>query len=125
MEDVDVIAVEAECVAEEVLEAVNKKTSIVTFSLGSGMAGDVIMSVFADVCCEASEDDRPTKHAHAFGNVGRLHKQVHKERVAALGQFRNEVTAGNFPHAQTNISMHEGEKEKFLESLDKWSPMHQ
>ena len=50
MEDVGVIAVEAECIAEEVLEAVNKKTSIVTFSLGSGMAGDVIMSFVADVC---------------------------------------------------------------------------
>ena len=125
MEDVDVIAVAAECIAEEVLEAVYKKTSIVTFSLGSSTAGDVIMSSFADVCGEASEEDPPTKHAHAFGNFGRLHKQVHKERVAALGQFRNEVTAGNFPYAQTNISMHEGEKEKFLENLDKWSPMHQ
>ena len=31
MEDVGVVAVEAECIAEEVLEAVNKKTSIVTF----------------------------------------------------------------------------------------------
>ena len=37
MEDVGVLAVEAECIAEEVLEAVNLKTSIVTFSLGSGM----------------------------------------------------------------------------------------
>ena len=27
---------------EEVLEVINQKTSIVTFSLGSGMAGDVI-----------------------------------------------------------------------------------
>ncbi len=73
MEDVGVIAVEAECIAEEVLEAVNKKTSIVNFSLGSGIAGDVIMSFVADVCGEASEEDRPPKHAHAFGNVGRLH----------------------------------------------------
>ena len=39
MEDVGVIAVEAECIAEEVLDAVNQKTSIVTFSLGSGRAG--------------------------------------------------------------------------------------
>jgi 3-methyl-2-oxobutanoate hydroxymethyltransferase len=31
MEDVGIIAVEAECIAEEVLEAINKKTSIVTF----------------------------------------------------------------------------------------------
>ena len=125
MEDVGVIAVEAECIAEEVLEAVNKKTSIVTFSLGSGMAGDVIMSFVADICGEASEEDKPPKHAHAFGNVGRLHKQIHDERVAALGQFHSEVVEGNFPYQQTNISMHEGEKEKLLETLDKWSPTHQ
>ena len=125
MEDVGVIAVEAECIAEEVLEAVNKKTSIVTFSLGSGMAGDVIMSFVADICGEASEEDRPPKHAHAFGNVGRFHKQIHDERVAALGQFHSEVVEGNFPYRQTNISMHEGERDKFLEALDKWSPTHQ
>ena len=125
MEDVGVIAVEAECIAEEVLEVINKKTSIVTFSLGSGMAGDVIMSFVADVCGEESEEDKPPKHAHAFGNVGRLHKQIHKERVEALSKFRDEVVAGNFPYKDTNISMHDGEKEKFLESLDKWKPTHQ
>ena len=124
MEDAGVIAVEAECIAEEVLEVINKKTSIVTFSLGSGMAGDVIMSFVADVCGETSEEDKPPKHAHAFGKVGRLHKQIHEERVAALGKFHKEVIAGNFPYKQTNISMHEGEKDKFLEALDKWTPTH-
>ncbi|MDB9808697.1 3-methyl-2-oxobutanoate hydroxymethyltransferase [Yoonia sp.] len=125
MEDVGVVAVEAECVAEEVLAAVNTKTSIVTFSLGSGMAGDVIMSFVADICGEASEEDKPPKHAHAFGQVGRLHKQIHEERVAALGAFHSEVAAQTFPYAETNISMHPGEQEKFLEALDKWSPTHQ
>jgi 3-methyl-2-oxobutanoate hydroxymethyltransferase len=124
MEDTGVIAVEAECIAEEVLEVINKKTSIVTFSLGSGMAGDVIMSFVADVCGETSEEDKPPKHAHAFGNVGPLHKQIHEERVTALGKFHKEVIAGNFPYKQTNISMHEGEKDKFLEALDKWTPTH-
>ena len=125
MEDVGVVAVEAECIAEEVLAAVNTKTSLVTFSLGSGMAGDVIMSFVADICGEASEEDKPPKHAHAFGQVGRLHKQIHEERVAALGAFHSEVAAQNFPYAETNISMHPGEQEKFLEALDKWSPTHQ
>lgn len=125
MEDVGVVAVEAECIAEEVLAATNTKTSIVTFSLGSGMAGDVIMSFVADICGEASEEDKPPKHAHAFGQVGRLHKQIHEERVAALGTFHSEVAAQNFPYAATNISMHPGEQEKFLEALDKWSPTHQ
>lgn len=124
MEDVGVLAVEAECIAEEVLEAVNLKTSIVTFSLGSGMAGDVIMSFVADICGEASEEEKPPKHAHAFGDVGRLHKQIHNERVAALSAFHSEVTNGNFPYPKTNISMHKGEKEKFMEALDKWRPVH-
>ena len=125
MEDVGVFAVEAECIAEEVLEAVNDKTSVVTFSLGSGNAGDAVFSFLADICGEASEEDTPPKHAYAFGNTGRLHKQLHDERVEALGQFHNEVAARNFPYPQTNIGMHAGEKEKFLEALDKWSPTHQ
>lgn len=125
MEDVGVFAVEVECLAEEVLEAVNDKTSVVTFSLGSGPHGDAIFSFLADVCGEASEENKPPKHAHAFGQVGRLHKQIHTERVAALSEFHREVAEGNFPYAPTNISMHKGEKEKFLEALDKWTPTHQ
>lgn len=125
MEDVGVFAVEVECLAEEVLEAVNDKTSVVTFSLGSGPHGDAIFSFLADICGEASEENKPPKHAHAFGQVGRLHKQIHTERVAALGEFHREVAEGNFPYAPTNISMHKDEKEKLLEALDKWTPTHQ
>lgn len=125
MEDVGVFAVEVECLAEEVLAAINHKTSVVTFSLGSGPAGDAIFSFVADICGEDSEEDTPPKHAHAFGQVGRLHKQIHEERVAALSAFHSEVSAGHFPYAPTNIGMHEGEQEKFLEALDKWQPVHQ
>tara|TARA_Y100000385_G_scaffold289988_1_gene361328 strand:- start:876 stop:1724 length:849 start_codon:yes stop_codon:yes gene_type:complete len=125
MEDVGIFAVEVECLAEEVLLAVNDKTSVVTFSLGSGMGGDAIFSFVADVCGEASEEEKPPKHAHAFGNIGRLHKQIHEERVAALGQFHREVADGNFPYAPTNIGMKPGEKDKFLDALDGWKPTHQ
>lgn len=125
MEDAGVVAVEAECIAEEFLEAVNLKTSIVTFSLGSGRAGDVVFSFLADACGEGSEEDKPPKHAYAFGDVGRLHKQIHEERVAALSTFHKEVAATNFPYPETCIAMHPGEREKFLEALDKWSPTHQ
>lgn len=59
MEDVGVFAVEAECIAEEVLASVNAQTDIVTFSLGSGAAGDAIFSFVADICGEASEEDNP------------------------------------------------------------------
>jgi 3-methyl-2-oxobutanoate hydroxymethyltransferase len=97
----------------------NEKTSIVTFSLGSGRASDVIMSFVADICGENSEEEKPPKHAHAFGNLARLHKQMYEERVAALKEFHSEVTQKNFPYPETNIAMHPNEKEKFLESLVK------
>ena len=57
--------------------------------------------------------------------MGRLHTQIHNERVAALSKFKNEVVAGNFPYSETNISMRKGEKERFFEALDKWKPTHQ
>ena len=119
MEDAGVFAVEVECIAEEFLAAVNEKTSIVTFSLGSGNAGDAIMSFVADICGEDSEEEKPPKHAYAFGNLGRLHKQMYEERVAALRTFHDEVTAKNFPYRDQSIFMHPEEKEKFLEALDK------
>lgn len=97
MEDAGVFAVEVECVAEEVLEAVNERTTVVTFSLGSGMAGDANSSFVAEICGEASEEEKPPRHAHAFGNLGPLHRKIREERVAALGQFHREVAAGNFP----------------------------
>ena len=124
MEDIGVYAVEAECIAEEVLSAVNTKTSVVTFSLGSGPGGDAVFSFVADICGEASEEEKPPKHAHAFGHVGRLHRQIQEERVEALGTFHQEVAARNFRYAQTNIGMREGEEAKFREALDKWKPTH-
>ena len=118
LEDAGCFAVEVECIAEEFLTAVNDKTSLVTCSLGSGRGGDVVFSFVADACGEPSEEARPPKHAYAWGDVGRLHKQIHEERVAAMSQFHAETRAGNFPYDSTNISMLEGEHDKFLEALD-------
>jgi 3-methyl-2-oxobutanoate hydroxymethyltransferase len=76
MEDAGVFEVEAEGIAEEVLAAVNDKTIVVTFSLGSGNAEDAIFLFLEDICGESSEEDTPPKHAYAFGNVGRLHQRI-------------------------------------------------
>ena len=34
-------------------------------------------------------------------------------------ELHGEVSRNNFPYAETNISMHPNEKDKFLEALDK------
>jgi len=118
MESVGVFAVEVECIAEEVLTAINDKTSIVTFSLGSGRGGDAVFSFVTDVCGEDSEEANPPRHAHAFDNLAPLHQEIYDRRVKALRAFHEETAAGNFPYDANNISMHENEHEKFLELLD-------
>ena len=115
-EDAGAMACEIECVAEDTLNLLNDKTSIVTVSLGSGNAGDVIFLFMADICGEA---ENPPRHAHAFGNLGRLHKQMYHERVVALKEFQSEVQAKAFPYPAQSIGMHEGEMAKLQEQLDK------
>lgn len=115
-EDAGCFAVEIECVAEETLRHLNEKTSIVTFSLGSGNAGDAIFLFMSDIC---GESENPPKHAHAFRNLAPMHEQIYRERVAALREFHAETTALRFPYPEQSISMFPGEEEKLLEALDR------
>ncbi|WP_170333445.1 3-methyl-2-oxobutanoate hydroxymethyltransferase [Ruegeria arenilitoris] len=115
-EDAGAIACEIECVAEDTLRLLNDRTSIVTISLGSGNAGDVIFLFMADICGEA---ENPPRHAHAFRDLGRLHRQMYQERVEALKEFQSEVRAKSFPYQAQAISMRDGELAKLEEALDK------
>ena len=115
-EDAGAFACEIECVAEEALRLLNTRTSIVTISLGSGNAGDVIFLFMADICGEAPN---PPRHAHAFRNLKPLHEKLHATRVEALKEFHEQSRSKAFPHPEQSISMHDGEIEKLTESLDK------
>lgn len=118
-EDAGGFAMEVECVAEEALNMINDKTNVVTFSLGSGNAGDAIFLFMADICGENSEEAKPPKHAHAFGNLKPLHDQMYRERVEALKAFQSEVTSKAFPYPANAITMRDGEADKLAEALDK------
>lgn len=115
-EDAGAFACEIECVAEETLRLLNPRTSIVTISLGSGNAGDIVFLFMCDICGEA---ENPPRHAHAFRDLGTLQKQLYAERVAALQDFHTEVKAKAFPYEAQAIKMHGGEVEKLQEELDK------
>ena len=102
--------------AEDTLRLLNDRTSIVTISLGSGNAGDVIFLFMADICGEA---ETPPRHAHAFRELAPLHRQLHTERVAALKEFQSEVRGLAFPYPAQSISMRDDELDKLHEALEK------
>lgn len=107
---------DAGCFAvEETLSLLNELTSIVTFSLGCGNSGDVVFLFMTDICGETPD---PPRHAHAFGDLGRLHAQMYAERVAALQAFHAESRALRFPYPEQAVRMHPGEEVKLREALD-------
>ena len=116
MENAGAFAVEVELVPQQVLEEINKHTSLITFSIGSGSGGDVTFLFSEDIC---GETETPPRHAHAYGNVLRLQKQIQQERIEALTQFQTGVRDGSFPYARVTNQMTPEELASFSTTLER------
>jgi 3-methyl-2-oxobutanoate hydroxymethyltransferase len=114
LEDAGAFAVECEVIAAGVMAEINKRTSLVTVSLGSGSQADVIFLFTADICGESA---RLPRHARRWGNLARLQDQVKKERVSALSQFRQAVASGDFPARQEIAAISDEELAGFRAKL--------
>ena len=116
MEDAGAFAVEVELVPQQVLEEVNQRTSLITFSIGSGSGGDVTFLFSEDIC---GETECPPRHAFAYGNVLKLQKQMQAERVDALTRFQTSVRDKSFPYADVTNQMNPEELEVFRREISK------
>ncbi|WP_420547505.1 3-methyl-2-oxobutanoate hydroxymethyltransferase [Curvivirga sp.] len=122
LEDAGAVAAEVECVATEALVEINKKTSLVTHSIGAGSGGDIIFSFMEDICGDV---ESPPRHAKAWADMLTIRKALSAEREKGLTGFRDAVKDGSFPDKAHSVAMPQQEHEKFCELLDKWSPLHQ
>ncbi|MFE0014109.1 3-methyl-2-oxobutanoate hydroxymethyltransferase [Mesorhizobium sp. NPDC059054] len=113
-EDAGAVAAEVECVAEEAMKHLNANTSLVTISLGSGRAGDIIFQFMSDLC---GETEAPPKHAYAFCDLKPLHAEIYKQRVTALTEFRKSSIRRQFPFEGQNVRMHANEEQALIEVL--------
>ena len=116
MEEAGAFAVEVELVPQQVLEEINQRTSLITFSIGSGSGGDVTFLFSEDIC---GETQNPPRHAHAYGDVLRLQVQIRNERVDALSRFQNAVRDQTFPYSDVTNQMKSDEMQAFRDALAK------
>ena len=114
LEDAGAFAVEVECVPEELMQIVNEKTNLVTFSLGSGRHCDVMYLFASDIL---GESDYLPRHAKAYADLKKLHSEMQLERVRAMKEFHNEVMQGVFPQESQSARMSPGALEEFRERL--------
>ncbi|RWQ64350.1 MAG: ketopantoate hydroxymethyltransferase, partial [Mesorhizobium sp.] len=94
---------------------INRRTSLVAVSLGSGAEADVIFLFTSDICGEST---RLPRHARAWGNLAALHQAVRDARIEALSGFRKEVAGGGYPSDAEVAGIAEAELEEFRARLE-------
>jgi 3-methyl-2-oxobutanoate hydroxymethyltransferase len=115
LEDAGAFAVECELIAAPLMAEINRRTGLVTVSLGAGPEADVIFLFTSDIC---GESERVPRHARAWGDLSSLNQMVRAERGRALSAFRQAVESGDFPGKSETTDMPQPELEAFLRSLD-------
>ena len=114
LEAAGAFAVECEVIPELVMAEINKRTGLVTVSLGSGPSADVQFLFTEDICGDVS---RLPRHARSYGNLSALRSSIVAERVSALSAFRNDISSGAFPARSECARISEAELAKFVEQL--------
>jgi len=114
LQDAGAFGVEVEVVPEDLLAELNQRTSLITFSLGSGSFGDVIYLFTSDIL---GESELFPRHAKAYADLRQMRQNMQAERVRAFARFIEETQSGGFPTADHSVLMLPGELEKFRSSL--------
>jgi 3-methyl-2-oxobutanoate hydroxymethyltransferase len=119
LEDAGAFAVECELIPAAVMAEINRRTSLVTVSLGSGADADVIFLFTSDICGESA---RQPRHARVWGDLAKLQKAVRAARTKALAAFRSDVASGAFPSEAHVAAIPEAELREFRARLEAGSP---
>ena len=115
LEDAGAALVEIEVIPGPVMAEISKRTGLITISLGSGSGADVMYLFMEDL---TGENPDPPRHARAFGDLARLHRQIQEERITAITAFQKAASNGQFPAADESISIEPAELESFLMKLE-------
>ena len=115
LEDAGAFAVECELIPAAVMQEINKRTGLVTISLGSGQHSDVIFLFTSDIC---GESPRVPRHARSYANLAKLQSEIDAERVRALRAFQDDVAAARYPSAGEIAEIDPDELARFVTHID-------
>ncbi len=113
LEEIGAWAVEVECVPEDVLREITKRTEILTISIGSGKYGDIQFLFGEDILGYNLSSTKTPRHAKSYKNFNKIHNDIQIERVNAFKKFQLEVTERKFPLKKHSIMAEKKELEKF------------
>ena len=119
LEEIGAWAVEVECVPEDVLREITKRTEILTISIGSGKYGDIQFLFGEDILGYNLSSKKTPRHAKSYKNFNKIHNDIQIERINAFKKFQLEVTERKFPLKKHSIMAEKKELEKFKKLIKK------
>ena len=116
LENAGAYAVEVEVIPDALLAEITRRTTLLTSSIGAGGGGD-IQFLFADDILGNNPPPWP-RHSKQYRTLYKMKEAMQKERVAAFGEFAEDVRNGVFPAAENVIAAPDGLLDAFREALD-------
>jgi len=115
IEETGAWGIEVELVPENILEVITKQTSLVTISIGSGIAADA-QFLFSEDILGQSKIAFP-RHAKKYKNFDKILSNIQNERIDAFKKYKTDVQKNKFPTKKHSISVERKELDKFREYL--------
>jgi 3-methyl-2-oxobutanoate hydroxymethyltransferase len=116
-EDAGAIAVEAEVIPVEVASLISQRLDLLLWSMGAG-AGCDAQYLFAEDILGENRGHMP-RHSKVYRDFAGEFDRLQRERIAAFGEFIDDIKSGAFPQDQHVVQMAPAELARFHEIIDK------
>ena len=115
-ESAGAFALEMEVVPDRVASEITSRVSILTISLGSGPNCDATYLFSADLLGE--NRGHIPRHAKVYRNFAQERDRLQQERIEAYREYIGDISDGDFPGPDHNVSIADDEYDVFLNSID-------
>lgn len=106
LENAGAYAAELECVPHQLASFLSSRTRMIMMSLGSGSGCDTQFLFSDDILGDYEE--RLPRHARSYRNFAEEHRRLQRERIAAFGEYVEDVRNGAFPEAGNLVDAPDG-----------------
>jgi len=117
LENAGAYAAELECVPHNLASFLCAQTKLILMSLGSGSGCDTQFLFSDDILGDYEE--RLPRHAKAYRNFVEEHRRLQRERIAAFGEYINDVKEKRFPERCHLVEMEDQLLQEFVRSVGK------
>ena len=119
LEKIGAWAIEVECMPEDILKEITKKTKALTVSIGSGRFADIQFLFGEDILGYHFNSIETPRHAKKYKNFNKTYANLQKERVLAFKEYQNDVISKKFPSKNNVVFAEKKELEKFKKLIKK------